>query len=61
MVLKRLEELPDALEYYLDGLANWNRAMVSAYELGKQYSTEVLLNNWKEVIESVGHSKGSDT
>lgn len=54
IILKSMERLPKALHYYLDGLRNWNRAMVCSYELVKEYTTEKLLQKWKEVMESVG-------
>lgn len=54
MILKDLDELPDALAYYLEGLTNWNEAMVCAYEIGKKYTSERLTESWKEVIESIG-------
>lgn len=53
-ILKDLEELETALNYYLGSLKNWNEAMVSSYELGKKYTTERLLERWKEVIEAIG-------
>lgn len=52
-VIKNLLELPEALDFYLDGLSNWNDAQVFSYQLGKKYTTSVLLDKWKEVIESV--------
>lgn len=53
-VLRRIEDLKDILAYYLDGLLNWNEAVVYSYELGKKYTTEKLLEKWKEVIGAVG-------
>ncbi len=53
-VLRRIEDLKDILAYYLDGLLNWNEAVVYSYELGKNYTTEKLLKKWKEVIGAVG-------
>lgn len=54
IVLKGMEMLTDALNYYLDGLSNWNQAMVYSYELVKEYTTEKLLGKWKEVMDSIG-------
>lgn len=51
--IQDLSKLPEALVYYLDGMANWNDAQVHSYKLGKKYTTSVLLAKWKEVIESV--------
>lgn len=52
-ILKDVNKLPDVLKYYLDSLKNWNEAMVESYELGKEYTTAVLVKKWKEVIEFV--------
>jgi accessory secretory protein Asp1 len=53
-ILANLGELPEALHFYLDGMANWNEAMVCAYEIGKQFTTARLLEEWKEVIRTIG-------
>lgn len=58
IVLGGIKELPDALDFYLRGLANWNHASQEAYEISKKYSTNVLIKRWKEVIESVERDKG---
>ena len=54
MVISRIDEVTRALRYYLDSLANWNEAMICSYEMGKRFSTGILLEKWKEVIESIG-------
>lgn len=54
IILKELKRLPEALDYYLASLINWNAAKVYSYEIGKKYTTEKLLEKWKEVIGSVG-------
>ncbi len=53
IVLKKIGKLPVALNYYLDGLKNWNKAMVCAYEMSKEYTTEKLIEIWREVIDSI--------
>jgi accessory secretory protein Asp1 len=53
-ILADIAELPGALHFYLDGMANWNEAMVCAYEIGKQFTTARLLEEWKEVIRTIG-------
>jgi accessory secretory protein Asp1 len=53
-ILRDIRLLPQALAFYLEGMANWNEAMVHAYEIGKQFTTERLLEEWKEVIRTVG-------
>lgn len=53
-VLRRTDDLNDILTLYLESLASWNEAAVCSYELGKKYTTERLLEKWKEVIRFVG-------
>lgn len=55
-VLKDAKKLPKVLHHYLDNLTNWNEAMVYSYEVGKQYTTGVLIEKWKEVIDFVEHN-----
>ncbi len=54
IILQDPGRLPDALAYYLDGLSNWNDAMVHAFEVGRKFASEVLINKWREVINFVG-------
>lgn len=49
-LLKEPEQMEEMLDYYLKSLRNWNRAHIASYEVGKQFSTDVLLQKWKEVI-----------
>lgn len=60
-VVKDLSLIPEALKFYLDGLNNWNKAMIFSYELGKNFSTEVLVEEWKEVLNFVGQDSGTTT
>ena len=53
-ILEEIENLPEAMAFYLENLTNWNEAMVFAYEIGKKYTTRVLIEKWKEVIDFVG-------
>lgn len=53
-LLKDMSELTEKMKFYLDGLTNWNKAMVYSYEIGKDYSTNALIEKWKEVIDFVG-------
>jgi accessory secretory protein Asp1 len=57
MILKEISKLPEAIDYYLNNLTNWNEAMVHSYELGKEYTAKVLITKWKEVIGFVGNSQ----
>ncbi len=58
-ILGDMVELPDVLAYYLESLTNWNEAMVYSYELGKKYTTGILIEKWKEVIDFVGNDSSS--
>ena len=59
MLLKQVSKLPEMLEFYLENLTNWNEAMVYSYEIGKKYTTSVLIEKWKEVIEVVGNDSST--
>ena len=54
IIIDAIEEITSAMRFYLDSLANWNDAMICSYEMGKRFSTDVLLEKWKEVIDSIG-------
>lgn len=58
-VLTDISELPGVMAFYLESLTNWNEAMVSSYEIGKKYTTDVLIEKWKEVIDFVGNNKST--
>lgn len=51
-VLGNLEEIGNALAYYLDSLDNWNEALVGCYEMGQIYTTKNLIEAWKGVLDS---------
>jgi accessory secretory protein Asp1 len=53
-IVRDMRQIPERVSYYLDSLENWNEALVSSYELGKKFTTEKLLEQWKEVIDCVG-------
>lgn len=61
MVVKEMDQLPEAVAYYLDNLTNWNEAVVASYELGKNFTTGVLIDKWKEVIDFVGRNSDITT
>lgn len=54
IILKNVSMLSAALDFYLGGLKNWNHARVCSYEVVKEYTTDKLLEKWKEVMGSVG-------
>ena len=55
-ILKDIGRLPEQLAYYLESLKNWNDAMVCSYKIGKRYTTDVLIEKWKEVIYCFGYN-----
>ncbi len=50
IIVRNLDDLTAALAHYLESLSNWNEANVSAYEIGKRYSTPELVRKWKEIL-----------
>jgi len=60
-VLSDMSNMSEAMSYYLDSLKNWNEAMVYSFELGKKYTTKVLIDKWKEVIDFVRHDSSITT
>lgn len=60
-ILKETDGIEEAVSFYLDNLTNWNEAVVHAYEMGKKYTTAVLIEKWKEVINFVGDDSGITT
>ncbi len=52
-ILGNLEELGEVLAYYLDTLKNWNEANIVSYEIGRKYTSENLVMQWREVIAGV--------
>ena len=61
LMVKNFAMLSGAIAYYLENLSNWNEAMVYAYELSKKYTTTVLIDKWKEVIDFVGRNSDFTT
>ena len=54
MVIGSLDELPEALDYYLDELKHWNKARIFSYKISRKYTAERLLKMWGEVMDCVG-------
>jgi len=51
-----ISRLGEDLRYYLESLSNWNHAMIQSFELGKNHTTQYLIERWKEVIVSIENS-----
>ena len=54
-VIRDISRLGEYLRFYLESLANWNEAMIHSYELGKTHTAQYLVEQWKEVIDSLGN------
>lgn len=52
-VIKQIYRLPQVLDFYLNRLANWNKAVIASYKLGQKFSTKALIDKWKKVLEAV--------
>lgn len=50
MVIDDFSDIGRSLTYYLDSFENWNQALVECYELGQKYTTSVLLEKWRKVL-----------
>lgn len=49
-IVNSVEDTEKSLSYYLDNMSNWNRALVACYDMVQEYTTDKLINAWKEVI-----------
>ena len=51
-VITDLGKIPEALDFFLGSLANWNQAKVHSYDIAQKFTTRHLLAKWDEVIAS---------
>lgn len=49
-LIKDYSEIEESLHYYLDNFENWNAALVQCYEIGRRYTTDILLDAWRKVL-----------
>lgn len=52
-IIRDIQELPDALDYYLHSIEHWNRAQIASYKMGSRFTTDKLVDAWKEVIRNI--------
>lgn len=50
LVINDISELPEALGFYFDGLANWNKALVYTVQKMAAYTSGRILKQWKELL-----------
>ncbi|HGC8953171.1 TPA: accessory Sec system protein Asp1 [Streptococcus agalactiae] len=51
MIISKQTELAQAIEFYFDGLANWNQALVYAVQKMADYTSGKILKQWKELLK----------
>lgn len=49
-LIQDYSQIQESLHYYLDSFENWNAALVQCYEIGRHYTTEILLGAWRKVL-----------
>ena len=50
-VISSPQELHKALDYYFDGLTNWNKALVYAVSKMSDYTSGKILAQWQSLLE----------
>lgn len=56
-ILPDLEDLPAAVDYYLESIEHFNEAQIASYDLGERFSSSELVKAWKEVISCGEHAR----
>ncbi|MBF0716098.1 accessory Sec system protein Asp1 [Gemelliphila palaticanis] len=51
IIIKDLDELPVAINYYFKGLENWNRSLVYSVEKLLEYTSSRIVNDWKLLLK----------
>ncbi len=50
-MIHNIAHLKDAMLHYLDGLSNWNEALVYCVQQVEQYSGKHIVRRWKELVK----------
>ena len=50
-IIRNVEELSRAVEYYFEGLSNWNRSLVYTVQKMGDYTSGNIIAKWKELLE----------
>ncbi|MFM0579451.1 accessory Sec system protein Asp1 [Streptococcus suis] len=50
-IVKDVTEIGEAIEFYFDGLSNWNRSLVYAVQKMGDYTGGRIIAKWKELLE----------
>ncbi|KRM95057.1 accessory secretory protein asp1 [Liquorilactobacillus aquaticus DSM 21051] len=51
LIVDQLNDLSEAVKYYLVGLAHWNEALMYAANKISEYSGSKLISKWRQIIE----------
>lgn len=49
-ITKGSKEIDDYLDYFIDSLRNWNKALVYSIDIIEQYEPENIMQKWKELM-----------
>ena len=58
--IHNVAELEEALNFFLDGLKNWNEAQVYYTQMIERNSDKRILANWDKIKEGFGHENSAD-
>ena len=56
-IIRTVEELGDALSYFLDGLANWNKAMIFSIDKIAAYSDGRIVERWLDALDAARYGR----
>ena len=49
-VVRRISELEPALTFFLQNLSNWNNALVKNISVIEDFSPQIILEKWRDVL-----------
>ncbi|MFT8977046.1 accessory Sec system protein Asp1, partial [Liquorilactobacillus nagelii] len=49
LIIKKIDQLKQAVNFYLVGLTNWNQALVYAAKRISEYSSKNLIKKWQKI------------
>lgn len=50
IIIRRMTELDDAINYFLKNLTNWNNSLVENVRLIEEYSPHIVMEKWRDVF-----------
>ena len=52
LVISEIGELSAAIDFYFDGLSNWNEALIYTVQKMSDYTSGKILEQWKQMLEN---------